>query len=88
VQRKKALAENSKANAPGATGEVADDDDGSLKTLSDEDSDGEASCDEDQEVSEGEVSEDDDARSEDYRTDEDEDELGVKPPRKKVNVKK
>jgi len=85
VQRKKALADKSKADAPGITGEVADDDgDGSSKALSDEggddDDDGEPSWDEDEEVSEGEVSEDDDARSGSCSSDEDEED---KPPKKK-----
>ena len=92
VQRKKVLAEKSKADAPGAIGEVADDEDGSSKALSDEDDDdddgGEASWDEDDEVSEGEVSEDDDAGSEDCSSDEDEDEPEVKPPRKKAKTGK
>jgi len=96
VQRKKALVEKSKADAPGAIGEVADDEDededGSSKALSDEDDDdddgGEASWDEDDEVSEGEVSEDDDAGNEDCSSDEGEDEPEIKPPRKKAKTGK
>jgi ribosome biogenesis protein SSF1/2 len=67
VQRKKALAGETKADAVVASREEEVDG-------------GETSWDEEEEISEGDVSEDDDARSEDHSS---EDEDNDKPPRKK-----
>jgi ribosome biogenesis protein SSF1/2 len=86
VQRKKALAGKTKADAVSATGEEGtdegddDDDEGSLEAPSEKLDGGEASWDEEEEISEGEVSEDDDARSEDQSSEDEDDD---RPPRKK-----
>jgi len=79
VQRKRALAGKTKADAVGSADDEVTDDEGGSDGSEDG---GEASWDEEEEISEGEVSDDDDTRNEVHGS-EDEDDEGDKPSRKK-----
>ena len=93
VQRKKALAGKTKANAVGASDEEGTDDDdgvgdGDNNSGPSEDEDGgEVSWDEEEEISEGEVSEDDGARNDDSSSDDDDDDDDKQPRKRKPKVK-